>query len=155
MSEFRTLRGKIEFSATATPSGFAKIDLILDDGLINTGYVIEKFLIFTDDPTQFGVVPNTNIYAQLSTSITSAAQFDAGDNRQIAWASVGPENVQNVTIIDEDHVINRDLFIRAFNSDFVSGTSINYLIAMRKRTLTNDEAIITILKEDGQTSSGP
>lgn len=155
MSNFRTLRGQIPFSSTLTPSGFAKIDLILDDGLINTGYVIEKFVIFTSDPTQFGVVPNTNIYAQLSTSLTSAAQFDAGDNRQIAWASVGPENVQNVVVIDDDHIVNRDLFIRAFNSDFANAKSINYLIAMRKRKLSDDEAIITILKEDGQTSVGP
>jgi len=157
VSNFRTLRGRIDFNPTDTPTGFAKRDLILDDGLINTGYVIEKFIVWPTDMNAFFQAPSgTNVYAQLATSITPIAQFDAGDNRQIAWSYA--DNIGNgipATIIDEDHVINRDLYIRCFNTLFDQSKGVNYLIAMRKRKLSDDEAIITILKEDGQTSVGP
>jgi len=150
MSNFRTLRGKIEFGPLTTPSGFASRALVLDDGLINTGYVIERFEIWSADPFSFTSSTASNvIYAQLSTGVTNFGQFDAGDNRQIAW-SIVDENVGVQNIIDPDHVVNRDLFIRCFNSQFVEAVNVNYIIYMRKRSLSNDEAILTIIKEDSQ-----
>ena len=71
MSNFRTLRGTIPFNPVDTPTGFAKVALILDDGLINTGYRIEKFIVWPSDMNSFFEANSgTNVYGQLAVSYT-------------------------------------------------------------------------------------
>ena len=44
------------------------------------------------------------------------------------------------------------LYLRAYTNGNNEGIGINYLIVMRKYTLSDDEAIVTIVKEESQAS---
>lgn len=142
----RTLRGTIETSSAAE---FYKKQLILDDGLINQGYRIEAFMIWPTDFVNLHAL-NRSQYAQLATDLTPQTEMFGKDNRQIAWSMMGKDSQTNV--IDPDHIVNRDLYLRAYTNGNNEEIGINYLIVMRKYTLTDDEAIVTIVKEESQSS---
>lgn len=91
--------------------------------------------------------------------------MDAGDNTQFGWAyyaqvasvpSSGPTESglqaaysgYDNGLIDPDHIINRDLFI---SLRFSSTAVYNYLIVCELLELTDDEAIVTIIKENSQS----
>ena len=86
-------------------------------------------------------------------TISSGSTFNAGDNRQFGWTfyansgAIG-EVAALQTIIDPDHIINRDLFLSMFGS---TPGIYNYLIEAQVVELTDDEAIITIIKETSQS----
>ena len=151
----RTLRG------TITPSG-GKADqqLILNDQLINRGLRVKEFYVW---PTLVGVNAAATVnailsYAQLG---NAAVVMDAGDNTQLGWAfyaqsaaASGPEAVPPAfsgffnQVIDPDHIINRDLFISLRSS---SSFDVNYMIVCELLELSDDEAIVTIIKENSQS----
>jgi len=73
--------------------------------------------------------------------------MDAGDNRQFGW-TVGNGSAEiHSEFLDPDHIINRDMFLSFVTSD--TGTY-NYLIEMQVYELSDDEAIISIIKETSQ-----
>lgn len=145
MSNFRTLRGKVPVSA----SSYTERSLILDDGLINQGYRVEFFTIWYDDPD--AVQENSRFYGILATKPVPASDrvMDAADNRQIAW-SMFDENLNSRDIIDPDHIVNRDLNLMVRTAGVDVGF-VNYIIYLRKQTLTDNEAILTIVKEESQS----
>ena len=145
----RTLRGQVE-----VVGGKADKQLILNDQLINRGLRITGFFVW---PEQVGapVICNAVLsYAQFP----SSENMNAADNRQIAWnyfigAQGAPPTSTDaysevVRLIDPDHIINRDLFLCMRQS---TNQTFNYLIVCELETLTNDEAIITIIKENSQS----
>ena len=77
--------------------------------------------------------------------------MNAADNRQIAWSfsstGAGGEFQSPRTIIDPDHIINRDLYL---TMDQTTNGVYNYLIRAQVVELSDDEAIITIIKETSQ-----
>lgn len=147
-STYRTLRGSI------TGSGNLKRTLLLDDGLINQGYRITGFFVWC------GNLVDANCKATLSSKpkVAGSAQ-DAAINTEIAWSTASQEmitatgrnTVSRDDIIDLDHIINRDLYV-TINASSEDATW-NYLIVMEARKLSDDEAILAIIREEAQNVS--
>jgi hypothetical protein len=131
----RTLRGQVEVIG----GGVARKNLVAADGLVNMGLKIEKFQVWAVDT--FNAILSYE-------TIPSGSQMNAGDNRQFGWTIGNGSAEINNEFLDPDHIINRDLFLTLVNS---STGVYNYLIEMRLLELTDDEAIITIIKETSQS----
>ena len=155
----RTLRGTI----TAV-GGKASKQLILNDQLINDGLRVTGFFMW---PTQIDASSGRQFTGILSYAelVNSDVVMDAGDNTQIGWSFQSNEpgipapNPQVPAVapsfsgyfnqlIDPDHIVNRDLFLSLRLSD---NFSYNYLIVCEFIELTDDEAIVTIIKENSQS----
>lgn len=136
--KIRTLRGQIE----AIGAGVGKKQLILSDGLINYGLKITKFQIWAVDPAD-------NFRAILSyETLPAGSEMNAGDNRQFGW-SVGNGSAEiHSEFLDPDHIINRDMELSVVHADL---GLYNYLIEMQVYELSDDEAIISIIKETSQS----
>ena len=145
LGKLRTLRGQIE----VTGGGVAKANLIAADGLVNYGLKILSFTMWNDTVSAGAVRILTGILS-LDT-IGSGDNMNAGDNRQFGWTfsstGGGGEFVGERSIIDPDHIVNRDLYLTLENT---SNGVYNYLIEAQVVELTDDEAIITIIKENSQ-----
>jgi len=152
MRKTRTLRGSITVTGNK-----AQKQLILNDQLINRGLRVTGFFIWPDVATADSDRSYSAIlsYAELA---SADIRMDSGDNTQIGWswnvqAGAAPplpyasSGFQN-HIIDPDHIINRDLFI---SFRFSSNATYNYMVVCELQELTNDEAIITIIKENSQS----
>ena len=142
----RSLRGSIQ-----TTGSNVKHQLIVDDGLINNGLKIVSFSMWTD--TGSGVM-GLDANLSLAPMPAHASIMDASDNRQIAWICGGfdtniPIAIQMQSFIDPNHVVNRDLFIHAFASPALW----NYLIIYEEYDLSDDEAIVQIIKETSQNTT--
>lgn len=142
----RTLRGQIEVNG-----GIARENIIVADGLINYGLKINSFTIWNEQLLSTSVRYHTAILS-LDTIITGS-DMDAGDNRQFAWnyQLINPTlgvALPMQSIIDPDHIVNRDLFL-SFTAS--SNGTYNYLIEVQVVELTDDEAIVTIIKETSQS----
>lgn len=141
LGRLRTIRGQITVTG-----GVGKLNLVIADGLINYGLKITNFQIW---PTVLG---NQDFIGILSLDIGSpAAPMDSGDNRQIGWCYFSDQGASGGhayrSLIDPDHVVNRDLFLSMMNT---TGGTYNYMIEAQVVELTDDEAIITIIKETSQ-----
>jgi hypothetical protein len=148
LGKLRTLRGQIE----VTGGGVAKANLVTADGLVNYGLKILSFTVWNNQtPSGFSAQQLTGILS-LDT-IGSGDNMNAGDNRQFAWyqssvSSTLGNIIQPYGIIDPDHIVNRDLYLTLDNT---STGVYNYLIEAQVVELTDDEAIITIIKENSQS----
>jgi hypothetical protein len=134
----RTLRGQIEVAGGAT---VGRKNLILADGLINYGLKITKFSIWAVDVNDiFNAILSYEV-------IPSGTQMNAGDNRQFGWVVANGSAEINNNFLDPDHIINRDMFLSLVNAN--PGTY-NYLIEAQGYELSDNEAIVTIIKETSQ-----
>jgi len=141
-TRLRTLRGQL----TVTAGGTAKQQLIVDDGLINVGYKVKEFYMWEDSgsPTQFGGILSMQ-------PIIAANDMDASNNSQIGW--VWQSNITQgggikEYILDPDHVIVRDLYVTITGA---SNDNYNFMIVVEEYAITDDEAIINIIKEGSQS----
>ena len=147
LGRVRTLRGQL-----AVIGGVARKNIIVSDGLVNWGLKIQSFTVWNENtPSGFSDQQLTAILS-LDTIVTGS-NMNAGDNRQFAWymssMSAGLGLIlPPIAIIDPDHIVNRDLFLTMDNS---SAGVYNYLIEAQVVELTDDEAIITIIKETSQS----
>ena len=155
----RSLRGII------TPTGGkADVQLILNDQLINRGLRVKRFYVW---PTRiYGKSTSDLVYNAILSyaQLTNAdVQMNASDNTQFGWAYGGQSGGTNIgtppvtypdsdlgerEILDPDHIVNRDLFVSFRNS---ANQPFNYLIECELLELTDDEAIVTIIKENSQS----
>jgi hypothetical protein len=82
---------------------------------------------------------------------TSPDIFDAGDNRQIAWAgsamdaALAPGNWQS--IVDPDNLIVEDLFIWANDA---ANDPINYMITLEKYDITDWQGALAMVRNRSQ-----
>ena len=142
----RTLRGQLK------GVGELKRDLLLDDGLINQGYRITSFIVWS------GIRDDNFCQATLSSKPKVAgSDQDASINTEIAWAQYGTVTgpltagaIYHDRVIDLDHVVNRDLFISMRSSSGNPDQTWNYLITMEATKLSDDEAILAIVREEAQ-----
>ena len=135
----RTLRGQL-------PSGELR-RLIVDDGNFNRGFKVLEFHIWATSLTG-----SRDVQAVLGLDSDMAQSFDASDNRQIGWASQqnnigGQEGLGNFSLVDPDHVVIRDLYIANFGP---AGNTANYLVVLEPMDLTDDQAILQLIKERSQ-----
>ena len=96
----RTLRGQLEEGTNKR--------LIVDDGRLNHGYKVVRFVIACT-PSASGF----DSYATLSLDLDSAKEWDWGDNRQIGWASTNAPSTGSLdapfSVIDPAHIVIQDL----------------------------------------------
>lgn len=146
LGRLRTLRGQI-----VAVAGSAKLNLVIADGLINYGLRILRFRVWPQNELAGFGPQHYQAILSLDTIPTGSA-MNAGTNSQFAWtysSSTANGLIQNDReIIDPDHIVNRDLFL-TLDGPTTSGTY-NYLIEAQVVELTDDEAIITIIKETSQ-----
>jgi len=132
----RTLRGQITAAA-----GVARKNLIVSDGLINVGLIVNKFQMWAVDPadTFIGILSYETLIA--------GSAMNAGDNSQFGW-TVGNGSAEiHSEFLDPDHVVNRDMFLSMVSTD---PGIYNYLIECQMVLLDDNEAIISIIKETSQ-----
>lgn len=136
----RTLRGQFIEGAT--------VRLIVDDGRLNHGYKVTRFIIASDNSSS-----SNDCNAVLSLDYDAPVTWNWGDNRQIAWASSNQALAQSVdgpnfTLVDPDHVVIQDLWIQGDHGG--SNGVINYFVELEMMDLTDDQAILTLIKERSQ-----
>ena len=150
----RTLRGSMEFPARAAgdPVNTGRRLLILDDGRINIGYRIIEFRIWNADMTGELEAFASQAHLAMSTDITSALS-DASDNREIAWSAYNTGTgfgIDQFWLTDPDHIVVRDLNIILPVVSNEDVQRVNYYILMEEYDITDQEAIISIIKEESQ-----
>jgi len=155
----RTLRGQI-----TAAGGKAEKNLILNDQLINRGLRVTGFFMWPEFVSN-GQSRTCNAILSYAALPAAGTVMDAGDNTQLGWAfyataaEIAPTapDIPAVApsysgffnqLIDPDHIINRDLFISLRNS---TNATFNYLVVCEFMELTDDEAIVTIIKENSQS----
>lgn len=128
-----TLRGRIDASS--------KKRLIIDDGRFNHAMVVKEFYVWsindTEDPSCVLALNDESV----------GTNMDASNGAQIAWArTVNAGGLADMwAIIDPDHVVVRDLFIHNF-----SAYNGNYLVILEAKSISDDEAILQLIKEGQQ-----
>jgi len=147
LGKLRTLRGQV-----TVVGGVAKKNLVASDGLINFGLKISRFTVWPENGWTGGS-DNTFVGILSLDTIASGSNMNGGDNTQIAWTfssvHVASGTMNPVReIIDPDHIVNRDLFL---SMDNTTNGIFNYLIECQIVELSDDEAIITIIKETSQS----
>ena len=137
----RTLRGQVV-------EGVVK-RLIVDDGRLNNGYKVTKFVIAGDPGSSAN-----DAFATLALDYDSPRSWDWGDNRQIAWASTNVQSTAGAQsffeLVDPDHVVIQDLYIQAQVGSGTGSSVCNYFIELEPVELTNDQAILSLIKERSQ-----
>jgi len=137
----RTLRGIAD-------SGVNK-RLIVDDGRLNHGYRVVRFEIFPVDVAS-GASDCSGVLSLDFDGTT--VEWRADDNRQIAWSSTTMSTTYSLNnktdIIDPEHVVIMDLWVLAYTNG--SDARINYLVELEPVELTNDQAILSLIKERSQ-----
>ena len=128
-----TLRGRVEANT--------KKRLILDDGRFNHAMVVKEFYIWAKDEVQ-----DPRCVLALSED-NIGNEMDASNSNQIGWSYIAQASTTTsaFNLIDPDHVIVRDLYIS--NLDSVDA---NYLVILESKNITDDEAILQLIKEGQQ-----
>jgi len=151
----RTLRGTLSFPARAggTPANTGRRNLILDDGRINIGYRVIDFRIWNGMMTGGNDAFACQAHLAMGLDITSAFPR-ADDNREIAWAAYNTSSgniISDFRLVDPDHIIVRDLnIVMPYVDNQVADSTVNYYILMEEYDITDQEAIISIIKEESQ-----
>tara|TARA_R110001632_G_scaffold97896_1_gene204532 strand:- start:305 stop:793 length:489 start_codon:yes stop_codon:yes gene_type:complete len=154
----RTLRGTVDFPdrSSSDPVNTGKRLIILDDGRINVGYRIIDFRIWNADMIGFVAAFAAQAHLAMSPDITNALP-EASDNREIGWAAYNTSSgniISDFRLVDPDHIVVRDLnlvFPQVDNTGFP--VKVNYYILMEEYAITDQEAIISIIKEESQDVS--
>jgi len=137
----RTLRGQVVEGTNKR--------LVVDDGRLTHGYKVVRFVIACDPGSSA-----FDAYGTLSLDYDSSKTWNWGDNRQIGWASTNIVSTAGAnapfSVIDPDHVVIQDLWIQGQVSTGTGTDVLNYLIELEPVTLTNDQSIITLIKERSQ-----
>lgn len=150
----RTLRGSVEFPARAggDPVNTGRRQLILDDGRINVGYRVIDFRIWNSD--MIGGSDAFACQAHLAMGLeTTSALPRASDNREISWSAYNTSSgniLSDFRLVDPDHIVVRDLFLIFPQVTNQTATSVNYYILMEEYDISDQEAIISIIKEESQ-----
>lgn len=138
----RTLRGQL----TVTAGGTAKQQLIVDDGLLNRGYKVIDWYLWENggSPTQFAGVLSMQ-------PVLAADDMKADDNTQIGWiwqSNITQGGGIKESILDPNHIIVRDLYVTIMNA---ANDDYNFMVVVEEVSITSDEAIINIIKEESQS----
>lgn len=135
MKRIRTLRGTVD--------GGAVKRLIVDDGRFNNGLKVTAFYVWAPSQESSG---DPGCVLGIDEDMNN--KWDASDNRQIGWAgmSTSPSSrIMDFSLIDPDHIVVSDLFINNF-----SGVIANYMVVLEAVELSDDQAILALIKERAQ-----
>ena len=137
-NNIRTLRGHL------TDTNVHRI--VVDDGRPNNGYKVLGFRVWPEGGGAEGV------FATIGTQYDMLPGARADDNRQFGWAgstwsSTGTPTTGAFSVIDPDHVIIADMYIQSTTANI---DPTNYLIVVEPMILSDDEAILQLIKERSQ-----
>lgn len=137
----RTLRGQVVEGAVKR--------LVVDDGRLNHGYKVVRFVV--------SGIPSSSafdVFGTLCLDYDAPKDWDWGDNRQIGWASTNITATAGVnapfSLIDPDHLVIMDLYIQAQVGSGSGSDVLNYFIELESVELTDDQAILSLIKERSQ-----
>ncbi len=125
--------------------------LLLDDGRFDTGYVVESFLLYPEDPT----ASNSEVYGCLATiAQTATSDWNAALNTQIGWSSTRTDGAYGVAApfqaLDPDNLIIQDLFLYANDGTGSSSAVINYLIKLVKYEFPEARGALAMVRNNSQ-----
>lgn len=124
--------------------------LVVDDGRLNHGFIVTKFVIAGNANNSAG----NDAMAVLGYQGIFPSLWDWSDNNQFAWASSDVPSMGSVaapfSLIDQGHTVVRDMYISGQVSSAGGTGIINYYIELVPLTLSDDEAILTLIKERNQ-----
>lgn len=129
-----TMRGTMEASEVSRA-------LVVDDGRFTHGFVIQEMRIWAAG-VNFG--GRFNCSAVLSLYEEPPASINASESGTFAWAGwieSTTDSVDQFWIIDDEHVINQDMFIHNLGA-----TAMNYLIRMVPITMTPEQGVLQLVK---------
>lgn len=130
--------------------------LVVDDGRLNHGFRVVRFVVAPNNPNTTSDNPSAVLsYQPIETFSTLGTIWRFEDGNQFAWSSSGERTQGHVQppfeLIDPNHVVNRELWIYGINyNDAAGGTRYNYYIELEPIELTDDETILTLIKERNQ-----
>ena len=131
-----TLRGRVAAQETKR--------LIVDDGQLNVGHRVVGFVVWAT-----GISSSEDPECILGKSSDMNSEWDASDNRQIGWAgqtTSSTSRIMGFNLLDPDNIVIQDLFI--YNR--ADTEEANYLVVVEPVSLTDDEAVLQLIKERGQ-----
>ncbi len=132
----RTLRGRVTAQETKR--------LIVDDGMFNHGMKVKEFHVWA-----ISQASNEDPVCILGLDSDMNGEWDASDNRQIGWAAQttsASSRIAQFNLIDPDHIVIQDLYIYNFSDT----EEANYMVVLEPVMLTDDEAILQLIKERSQ-----
>lgn len=117
--------------------------LVVDDGRYRHGFVISSFRVW-GGPS----VEGSNVSAVLSRSSTAVTTMNANQSPIFAWAATINDTTNGFTewnILDPEHVVNEELHLHNVN-----GTLVNYLIIMHDLTMSDEQGVLQLVKNQSQ-----
>lgn len=137
----RTLRGTIE-------AGTIK-QLIQADGNLNIGFKVIKFYVWpqtSQNASQWHCV--------LGLDGDVPPTMDAGDNRQIGWIGEGTQlyMFEGNGILDPNHLVMEDLYLSNTSAPTIT---LNYLVFIQPMKVSDDEAVMSLIKSRSQDVERP
>ena len=137
---------------TGLPDG-KEIRIRLFDGRFDTAFRVTKFYVFTGDQSVADASGRISTEPNLSTDIDF--YYDAGDNRQIAWAGHNGATdlgfIDNNGLVDRENLVIEDLYV-TFRFPSGSVTAINYYIEMDKYDISDTMGAVTMVANKSQGS---
>ena len=128
--------------------------IILFDGRFDTGYVITKFQIITQDPDNSGLNGYGVLLADEPATPTSVI-WDLNSNVQIGWSSmnnagsaVGPQS-EPFGLVDRDNLVIEDLYIYC-ETNAAGANKLNYYIEMDKYDISEDKGALAMVRNRSQ-----
>lgn len=119
--------------------------LLLGDGRLNIAYRITRFIV-SGDPSN----AVNDAYGTLGLDFDMPTTWDWGDNRQIAWAATRIQGNDSAeapfSLVDKDSAVVGDLYIAGGSG----GTVVNYYVELEQMELTDDQAVMVLVKERSQ-----
>jgi len=111
----------------------------------NVGWVVESFYIWS-----WNMDANLYVAGKLVKGSVDGISFqnsDVQDSRVIAWAqsSGSVAESSSINIIDPAHLITNELYVVN-----LSGQAISYMVNLKRVSITDDQEIISIIKERQQ-----
>lgn len=136
MKPVYTLRGLLR--------GSEKRRIIVDDGRFNHAMRVTDFVVFP-----VSVSGGNDIQCTLGLNKDFQSIWDASDSATFGWASWWSDSnaKHDWKYLDPDHLVVRSLYIR--NSS-ASNAEANYVIKLEPVEISDDEAILQLIKENQQ-----
>jgi len=120
--------------------------------LYTHGYKILEFYVW-DTPS----TTNNDVFGCLGLSDNAFAGtelFDAGNNLQIGWAGTRSDGTGSpaapFSLVDPNHVVNRDLFIQLEHGGSGGSEQVNYMVIIEPVIMTEPQAVLQLIKERAQ-----
>ena len=135
MNNVHTLRGRVD------PNSQKR--LIIDDGRFNHAMKVESFVVWPANPNA-----QEDPKCVLSLSDNAVTQADASDTNQIGWSKAADATTiySGYSILDPNHLVVRDLYITNLDAN----DEANYLVILSPMEISDDRAIMALIKERSQ-----